>query len=74
MRSIDVGFALNVPDDEALGAKMAAVFDRHGVAYTADGAVMLTIPQQEGADGLVDAIDRVVAGAAFLRDLVQAGL
>lgn len=74
MRSIDVGFALNVPDDEALEAKLAAVFDRHGVVYTADGAVMLTIPQQEGASGPVDAIDRIVAGAAFLRDLVQAGL
>jgi hypothetical protein len=33
-----------------------------------------TASQQEGAIGLVDAIDRVVAGVALLRDLVQAGV
>ncbi|WP_117209591.1 hypothetical protein [Allorhizocola rhizosphaerae] len=32
------------------------------------------IPKQEGAIRLVEAIDRDVGGAAFLRDLVLAGL
>ncbi|MEU7873048.1 hypothetical protein [Dactylosporangium sp. NPDC049140] len=73
MRSIDRGFALDVPDGEALRAKLADIFDRHGVVHTADGVDMLPIPRQEGAGGL-DAIDRVVAGASLLRDLVQAGL
>jgi hypothetical protein len=74
MRSIDGGFALDVPDDEALHAKLADIFDRYGAVHTADGVVLLAIPQQKSAIGPVDAIDRVVAGAAFLRDLVEAGL
>ncbi|GAA4923631.1 hypothetical protein [Actinoplanes utahensis] len=71
MRGVDGGFALDVPDDEVLRGKLTEVFERHGVVTGTDGFLMLPIPQHVVAGVLVDAIDRVNVGAAFLRDLVR---
>ena len=74
MRSVSDGFALQGPEDEALQATFIDICNQHEAVDSTDEAIMLKIPQHEHTDGLVDSTDRVVAGAAFLRDLVEAGL
>jgi hypothetical protein len=74
MRSVGDGFALQGPEDKALQSKFIDVCSRHQVADIADRGIVLKIPQHDHGDGLVDSADRVIVGAAFLRDLVEAGL
>jgi hypothetical protein len=74
MRSVSGGFALQGPEDEVLQATFIDICNSHEAVASTDEAIMFMIPQHEHADGLVDSTDRVVAGAAFLRDLVEASL
>jgi len=74
MRSVSDGFALRAPEDEALQSTFVDVCHRHEAVSLADEHFVLRIPQHNHGDGLVDSVDRVVIGAAFLRDLVDAGL
>jgi hypothetical protein len=74
MRSVGDGFALQGPEDEALQSKFIDICSRHAAVDFADEPIVLKIPQSDHGDGLVDSADRVVVGAAFLRDLVEAGL
>ena len=74
MRSVSDGFALQRPEDEALRSKFIDICTRRGDVEIADEGIVLKIPQHHHGDGLVDSADRVVVGAAFLRDLVEAGL
>jgi hypothetical protein len=39
-----------------------------------DGRMLLRIPQHSEAGGPIDHVDRVVVGAEFVRELVDAGL
>jgi hypothetical protein len=72
MRSVSDGFELLVTADEALQARLADIYSRHNVEAVGD-RIVLKAPQRDHGDGLVDSADRVVIGAAFLRDLVAAG-
>jgi hypothetical protein len=74
MRSVDDGFALQGPEDEAFRSKFNNICSRHGAVDIAGESIVLKIPQHDQGDGLVDSADRVVVGAALLRDLVEAGL
>jgi hypothetical protein len=74
MRSVSDGFALQGPEEEALQSTFIDICNKHEAVDTADEVTMLKIPQHEHADGLVDSTDRVLAGAALLHDLVEAGL
>jgi hypothetical protein len=74
MRSVSDGFALQRPEDEAHQSKFINICNRHEAVDIADEGIVLTIPQHDHGEGLVDSADRVVVGAAFLRDLVEAGL
>jgi hypothetical protein len=40
----------------------------------AEEGTVLKIPQHDHGDGFVDSVNRVIVCAAFLRDLVEAGL
>ncbi|OXM45173.1 DUF262 domain-containing protein [Amycolatopsis alba] len=73
MRSVSDGFELQAPEDEALRAKFDDICRRHDVEEAGDRLVVKA-PQRDHGDGPVDSADRVVLGAAFLRDLVAAGL
>jgi hypothetical protein len=74
MRSVSDGFALQGPEDEALQSTFIDICSKHETVNTADEVTMLKIPQHEHTDGLVDSTDRVLAGTALLRDLVEADL
>ena len=74
MRSVSDGFALQRPEDEALQSRFIDICSRHEAVEIADEGIVLKIPQHDHDNGLVDSADRVVVGAAFLRDLVEAGL
>lgn len=74
IRSISDGFALQEPDDEALQSKFIDICSRRGDVEITDEDIVLKIPQHDHGDGLIDSADRVVIGAAFLCDLVEAGL
>lgn len=74
MWSVGDGFALQGPGDEALQSKFIDICSRHEAVDIAEEGIVLKIPQHDRGDGLVDSADRVVVGASFLRDLVEAGL
>ncbi|WP_457188675.1 DUF262 domain-containing protein [Nocardioides sp. P5_E3] len=75
LRSVDVGFEIDGPEDETLSPTFNKVCDgRPDVTTRGDGRLVLRIPQQE-VDGLqVDTVNRVDVGADFLKELVAAGL
>jgi hypothetical protein len=74
MRSVSDGFAFKGPEDEALPPGFIDICSRHEAVDIADQGIVLKIRQHDHGYGLVDSADRVVVGAAFLRDLVNAGL
>lgn len=74
VRSVDDGFELRGPEDEALRSKFIDICRRSEAVAIAEDRVVLEIPQHDHGGGLVDSVDRVAIGAAFLRDLVEAGL
>ncbi len=74
IQSISDGFALQEPEDEALQSQFIDICSRRGDVEITDEDIVLKIPQHDHGDGLIDSADRVVIGAAFLRDLVEAGL
>jgi hypothetical protein len=45
-----------------------------GVVTAEDGRLLLRVPQDDAGDGPIDCVDRVVMGAAFVKELVEAGL
>lgn len=74
IRSIPLGFALQRPDDEQLASVFDRICDQRGDVVAEGEEILLTIPQEPSGGELVDSGDRVEAGAALLRDFVEAGL
>jgi len=75
IRSVSDGFVLQRPEIPVAQSKFADVCSRHEAVDMANDRTVLKIPQRRHhGDGLVDLVDRVVVGAAFLRDLVETGL
>jgi len=75
IRSVADGFALQPPEDVRLAAIFRDVWRRRDdVVVVEDNVMLLKIPQDDAGDGPVDTVDRVAVGAAFLRELVDAGL
>lgn len=76
IRSVADGFMVQTPDDESLRSTIVEICRRHGVADAdADADVVrLRIPQHDCGGKVIDAVDRVVVGAALLKDLTEAGL
>jgi hypothetical protein len=54
---------------EALWPKFIDICSWHETVDIAGQSIMLKVRQHHGGGGLVDSADRVVVGAAFLRDL-----
>ena len=74
MRSVSNGFVLQGPEDEAHRSKFIDLCRRNEAVDIADESIVLTIPQHDHGHGLVDSQDRVIVGAAFVHDLVEADL
>ena len=74
LRSVRDGFELQGSEDEALQQRLLEVCSRRSDVQVTDERVLLKIPQHDHAGDLIDSVDRVVVGAKFLRDLVDAGL
>ena len=70
IRCVTNGFALKPPIGDQAQAAFEAVCAAHGVGDD----LILTVPQKQIDNTLVDTEDRVQAGAAFLKALVDAGL
>jgi hypothetical protein len=73
MRSTSEGFALRGPDDDDLRPAFIDICRQHETVDITGESIVLTIPQHDHGNGLIDSTDRVVVGAAFLRALVKAG-
>jgi hypothetical protein len=74
MRSTSEGFALLAPDDANLRSTFNDICRQHEAVDITGDDIVLRIPQHDHGNGPVDSTDRVVAGSAFLRALVEAGL
>jgi hypothetical protein len=70
IRCVNEGYELDAPTDPNLAARFAAVSTEHG----AIGTGLLPMTQHDHDGQLVDSEDRIVKGAALLRDLLAAGL
>ena len=74
LRCVADGFEIRGPGDDDLEARFHDVCLRRGATPEGKGRLMLRTPQVDRDGSLTDTTDRVVVGAALLRDLVQAGL
>ena len=74
MRSVSDGFALRGPEDDGPPVNVHRHLQPARSRRDHRGSIVLKIPQHDHGHGLVDSTDRVIVGAAFLRDLVEAGL
>ena len=74
IQSVSDGFELQEPEDEALQSKFDDICSQREDVEVSDERTVLKIPQYDHGHGLVDSVDRIEVGAAFLRDLVEAGL
>jgi Protein of unknown function DUF262 len=74
IRSVSEGLALEGPEDEAQLETFTDICSRRGDVEVSGESVLLKIPQYDHGEGLVDSVNRIEVGAAFLRDLVKAGL
>ena len=74
IRSVADGFAIQTPDDESLQSTIVKICSRHGVVDADADAIRLRIRHHDCGGEVIDAVDRVVVGAALLKDLTEAGL
>jgi hypothetical protein len=65
---------LQGPEDAAFQSTFTDICRRHEAVGTPQKGFALKIPQHDHGHGLVDSANRVLADAALLRDLVEAGL
>jgi hypothetical protein len=73
LRSTSEGFALRGPDDDNRRSTFIGLCSQHQAVVSAEGSIVLRIPQHDDGNGPIDSTDRVVVGAALLRALVKAG-
>lgn len=73
IRSVDGGFVLQAQDNEELDTACIDICRRHGSVEIKADAILLRIPQHEWEGRMIDSVDRIVVGAALLKELVEAG-
>lgn len=73
VRSVSTGIVVEVPATPAAVAALRAVCGSAG-AIPRDEGWLLPIPQADQGGELIDSVDRVQVGAAFLQELIAAGL
>ena len=74
IRSVSQGFAIKPPEHDGFAAAFGAVCDARDDVHATDDGFLLQIPQADRNGLLVDTVDRVVVGAAFVKELVAAEL
>ena len=74
LRSITQGFEIQGPDRPEYETPFRDVCARRADILSHGSQLLLAIPQRDSDGGLVDTVDRVLVGAALLRELVEAGL
>lgn len=74
IRSVAEGFELQAPEDGDEFDRFRRVCEQRRDVVSADGRLLLEIPQEEHGGPRVDSADRVQVGAAFVADLVDADL
>ena len=77
LRSVAEGYEirdLRGSEDEVLHQRFLDVCSQREGVTMDEGRIVLRIPQEEWAGDLIDSVDRVVVGAGFVRELVDAGL
>jgi Protein of unknown function DUF262 len=74
LRSVPAGIALQAPTRQDRAAAFKAVCGEHSDVRMLDEGWLLEVAQTERDGALVDVEDRVQKAAAFLRELVAAGL
>ena len=74
LRSVAEGFELQGAENEALRERFLALCNQRTDVQVEGERILLTIPQHDHDGHAVDAVDRVVVGAAFVRVLVDAGM
>jgi Protein of unknown function DUF262 len=74
LRSVAEGFELEGPEDELLHERFLKLCGQREDVTMKDGRIVLHIKQTDRAGDLIDSVDRVVVGAEFVKELVDAGL
>jgi hypothetical protein len=74
LRSVAEGFELLVPEDDVLHQRFLEICRQREDVLMMDNRIILTVPQLERGGELSDTVDRVVDGARFVKELVDAGL
>ncbi|MBY9075957.1 DUF262 domain-containing protein [Nocardioides sp. WL0053] len=74
LRSVPTGIAIQVPASPEAKEILEKVLQGTAGAVPSDDEWLLSIPQVDLNDELIDSVDRVQVGARFLQDLINAGL
>jgi hypothetical protein len=74
LRSVAKGFELQGAEDEGLNGKFVEICSRRDDVTMDEGRIILRVPQTKHAGEVIDSVDRVIVGAAIVRELVDAGL
>ncbi len=73
VRSVEAGYALQWPANDALWRRFQGVCSRHGAVEPYGDDLLLRVPQADRGGDAVDTVDRVRLGTALVRDLVENG-
>jgi hypothetical protein len=74
LRSVDEGFELQGSEDEVLQQRFLKICRQREDVTTNDERTLLRVMQTDRGGDLIDYVDRVVVGAEFVKELVDAGL
>ena len=74
LRSVAEGFELQGPEDEVLHQRFLEICSQREDVTMNDERIVLNVTQRDRAGDLIDSVDRVVVGAEFVKELVDAGL
>ena len=73
LRSVNEGFELQAPEDEAQHARFLEFCARREDVSIEGERIVLKIPQVDRDSDHIDTVDRIVVGGEFLKQLVGAG-
>lgn len=74
LRSVPEGFELQGSEDDELHQRFLAICRQREDVTINDERINLSVPQTDHAGDLIDTVDRIVVGAEFVKELVDAGL